>query len=291
MEWKSWSSIPLAQRQQLPNKSGIYVIVDAEAEVWYVGKSINLNARWNGRGHHRYQQLSRTNNKRSYKIYWKLFPSDQLHEKEQLYINLFKPHLNYSRVKTYARKAIQPNQEISRILKVINKKTTLFPDVRSVVIGYYTEILEVEEEDLKEYVCIVIIVNVNDHDGPILNSCKKSTSRKGNNLKGCWKIYDSDCGSDDPDMKPALISVFVLENMIYEFVCYPSLIDKLEQNRSSLHNIEIAKQSVLALRDIDILPSLIVNNSHSTTRGEDYIHYRISDLQSLVELFPEIPEV
>jgi len=64
MEWKSWSSLPLKQREQLPPQPGIYVVVDAEQEVWYVGRSININARWNGRGHHRYPQLSRTNNQR-----------------------------------------------------------------------------------------------------------------------------------------------------------------------------------------------------------------------------------
>jgi hypothetical protein len=180
------------------------VVVDTEEQVWYVGQSVNLNARWKARGHHRYQQLSRTNNKRLYKIYWQFFPSEQLNEKEQLYIDLFKPHLNYSRVKTYARKATQPDEELSRLLKVLNKKTMLFPDVRSVVIGYYTEIDEDEEGKLKEYTCIVTAVNVNDHDGLILNSYSKSHSKKGKNLKGYWYTYESTCGSAHPDIKPAL---------------------------------------------------------------------------------------
>lgn len=183
MEWKSWSSLPLKQREQLPPQPGIYVVVDAEQEVWYVGRSININARWNGRGHHRYQQLSRTNNQRLYKIYWQLFPIEQLNEKEQLYIDLFKPYLNYSRVKTYARKPIQPSQEISRILKVINKKTMLFPDVRSVVLGYYTEIDEDEDGSLKEYTCVVIVVSVNDHDGLLSTHVKSHKTEKEKALK------------------------------------------------------------------------------------------------------------
>jgi len=288
MEWKSWSSLPLKQYQQLPTQSGIYVVVDADGEVWYVGRSININARWNGRGHHRYQQLSRTNNQRSYKIYWQLFPLEQLNEKEQLYIDLFKPYLNYSRVKTYARKPIQPNQEISRILKVLNNKTMLFPDVRSVVLGYYTEIDEDEDGSLKEYTSVVIVVSVNDHDGPILNSCQKSLSRKGNSLKGCWKVYESNCGNADPDIKPASIIVFILDNIVYEFVCYPTLINKLAENRSSLDFIQISKQNVLALTDTSILPSIINSNSSFRTRSEDYLHYRASDLKSILHLFPEI---
>lgn len=288
MEWKTWSNLSLTRRELLPSQPGIYVVVDAEEQVWYVGRSVNLNARWNGKGHHRYKQLSRTNNKRLYKIYWQLFPSEKLNEKEQLYIELFKPHLNYSRVKNYLRKAIQPNEEISRLLKVINKKTLLFPDVRSVVLGYYREIDEVEEGDLKEYICIVIVVSVNDHDGPILKSYNKSHQRKGNNLKGCWYIYESECGSNDPNIKPASILVFLFGNIIYEFVCYPSLIEKLAQNRSSLHNVEIAKQSVLALKDTSILPLLIVPDGNFFSRLKDYLEYRAGDLQSVLQLQPEI---
>ncbi|CAC5340484.1 MULTISPECIES: GIY-YIG nuclease family protein [Planktothrix] len=288
MEWKSWSSLPLKQREQLPPQPGIYVVVDAEQEVWYVGRSININARWNGRGHHRYPQLSRTNNQRLYRIYWQLFTTEQLNEKEQLYIDLFKPHLNYSRVKTYARKPIQPNQEISRLLKVINKKTTLFPDVRSVVLGYYTEIDEDEDGSLKEYNCVVIVVSINDHDRPIINSCQKSQSRKGKSLEGYWKVYESECGSADPNLKPAFILVFMLENIVYEFVCYPTLIHKLAGNRSSLHYIQIAKQTVLALTDTSILPSIMNTDSSFRTRREDYLHYRAADLKSVLDLLPEI---
>lgn len=40
----------------------------------------------------------------------------------------------------------------------------LFPDLRSVVLGFYTEIDEDGdgEASLEEYICIVVVVNVND---------------------------------------------------------------------------------------------------------------------------------
>lgn len=289
MEWKNWSSLPLKERHQLPAGSGIYIIVDAEDHVWYVGQSKNLNARWQGKGHHRYKQLSRTNNKRLYNIYWKLFPLHQLNEKEQLYIDLFKPSLNYSSVKTYARKAIQPNAEISRLLKVINKKTTLFPDIRSLVLGYYIEADEDEEGEFKEYTCIVIAVNVNDHDGPILKSCHKSYSKKGISLKGHWYIYESFFGKDDSTIEPALIPVFVLENIVYEFVCCSILIDNLGQNKANLCNVEIAQQNVLALKHPDILystiSSLITNDKYFlNARSSKYLFYRSSDIRPIMEL-------
>jgi hypothetical protein len=134
-------------------------------------------------------------------------------------------------VRTYARKATQPRDEISRLLKVINQKTMLFPDVRSVVLGYYSE-LEEEDGQLNKYTCIVIAINVNDHDRVILNSYQKSLTRKGIQLKGCWQTYESSCGSHDPECKPALIPVFVLEPVVYEFVCYPDLIDNIAQRQS-----------------------------------------------------------
>ncbi|MCL1490448.1 MAG: GIY-YIG nuclease family protein [Pseudanabaena sp. Salubria-1] len=286
MEWKSWSSVSLMQRSNLPNQSGIYVVVDGEEQVWYVGRAINLNARWNGKGHHRYKQLSRANNKRLYRIHWQIFPPDQLSEKEQKYIDLLKPHLNYSRVRTYARKAIQPNQEINRLLKTLNKKTMLFPDVRSVVVGYYTDVEENEDEEasLEEYICIVIAVHINDESGLILNSYNKSLSKRGNNLKGYWQANESNCGALDPEIQPALIPVFVIGNIVYEFVCFSGLIDKLGDYRSSLQNIQIAGQSVLALADLDILPTLITDVGIFSLRSEDYMRYRIPDLQSALQL-------
>lgn len=283
MEWKSWSGIPLGQREQLPPYPGIYVVVDAQDQVWYVGRSVNLYARWNGRGHHRYQQLSRTNTKRSYQIHWKSFPAHELDYKEQFYIDLFKPHLNYSRVRTYARRAIQPQGEISRLLKVINQNTTLFPDVRSVVLGYYTEVEE-EDELLNEYLCIVIAINVNDHDRTILKSYQKSFSRKGKSLHDCWQTYESSCGSNDPESKSALIPVFVLKPVVYEFVCYPDLIENLRQQRSALQTVKMANQAVLALKDPSLLLSLIVSDRQFTFRSEDYLHYRIPELRPIHQL-------
>jgi hypothetical protein len=284
MEWKTWSALPLRQRGQLPPHSGIYVVVDAQDQVWYVGRSVNLHTRWNGRGHHRYQQLSRTNTKRSYQIHWKNFPVYELDRKEQFYIDLFKPHLNYSRVRTYAQRAIQPHEEISRLLKVINQNTMLFPDVRSVVLGYYTE-FEEENELLTEYTCLVIAVNVNDHDRPILNSYQKSCSHKGKSLKDYWQTYESFCGSDDPESKPALIPVFVLKPEVYEFVCYPALIEKLRQHQSALETVKIANQAVLALRDPSLLPSLIVRDRQFMSRSENYLHYRMPDLRPIQQLY------
>lgn len=288
MEWKTWSNLPLSQRDSLPDLSGIYVVVDAEDEVWYVGQSINIQKRWQGKGHHRYTQLSRTHKKRSYRIYWQNFPSHQLDEKEQLYIDLFKPHLNDTKVKKYVKKSIQPNDEIKRLLKVINKKTTLFPDLRSVVIGYYREMDEDGTVEIKEYLSIIIVINANDLYGPINNSCNKSLTRKGKNIKGSWCVYESDCEIDDPKTEPVRLFSFMLPEVVYQFVCYPSLIENLRQHPSYLQQVEIQGQSVLALKNPDIVPSLLSPSSpileNSFTKEKIYLEYRAKDIKPIDDL-------
>lgn len=287
MDWTSWSSLPLTARAGLPPQPGIYIVVDAAAQVWYVGRSINLYARWNGKGHHRYRQLSRTNKQRFYRIHWQLYPPEQLAAQEQHYINFLKPHLNYSRVKTYARRATQPHQELSRLFKVINQKTMLFPNVRSVVLGYYTELDEDETGALKEYTCVVTAVNVNDHDRVILKSIDKSLSKKGISLKDCWGVYEANCGDNSPDAKPVTVPVFLSGDVAYEFVCYYRLLDQLEQHRANLYTVELANQPVSALRELNTLTALLTADLPRMSH-EFYLHYRATDLCPIAELL-EMP--
>lgn len=113
MEWKEWQCIPFKERHNLPSTSGIYLIADANANVWYVGQAINLNNRWLGKGHHRYAQLSRSNGKRQYYIYWNACPAAELSQMERHYINLFHPPMNGTRVKQYSPGKPQLKIEIS----------------------------------------------------------------------------------------------------------------------------------------------------------------------------------
>jgi len=47
---------------------------------------------------------------------------------------------------------------------VINQKTLLFPNTRSVVLGNCQEVNEDDDGQLQAYTCIVVLVNVNDYD-------------------------------------------------------------------------------------------------------------------------------
>ena len=102
MEWKEWSCCSFKERRNLPSISGIYVVVDCNDNVWYVGQAGNLNSRWMGRGHHRNAQLSRSNGKRNFNIFWLPCAPGELNQMEQYYINLLHPSLNKTKVKKYS---------------------------------------------------------------------------------------------------------------------------------------------------------------------------------------------
>jgi hypothetical protein len=114
MEWKHWDCLPFKEREHLPSDSGIYVVVDANDNVWYVGQATNLNSRWTGKSHHRYPQLIRSNAKRQYRIYWHPFPQIELNQLESRYITQFCPVLNQTRVKQYSPGKPQLKIEVKR---------------------------------------------------------------------------------------------------------------------------------------------------------------------------------
>lgn len=287
MEWKEWSNLPLIQRDQLPNQPGIYVITDLSEQVWYVGKSANLNNRWKGKGHHRYSQLSRNNRQKSFQIYWQPFPLEQINEKEQHYISLFNPHLNGTKVKSYIRKKAQPTDELRRIFQVINRKTTLFPNVRSVVLGYYKEL---DAEEMKEYTVLVVLVNGNDHYKIIFGSAIRSQKRQGRHLKDFWKESSCDCELDESLYSPVTFLVFMIDNYVYEFINCSDLIESLEENLSKLYQVELFNQSVTALRSPDTITELPINTSRLARAdgrlgldSKDYLNYCIPKLQPVDE--------
>lgn len=287
MEWKEWPNLPLTQRSQLPNHPGIYVITDLEEQVWYVGKSANLNNRWRGKGHHRYPQLSRTNKKKSFQIYWKPFHLEHLNEFEQHYINLFNPHLNGTKVKSYIRKKAQPTAELRRIFQVLNRPTQLFPSIRSVVLGYYKEL---DEEEMKEYTVLVVLVNINDHDKIILGSAMRSQEMQGRHLQSFWKEYACDCELDESLYSPVTLLVFLMDDYVYEFVCCDELRESLKETPSELYQIDLFNQSVTALRSPDAITELPTSTYHLPSSDgrlrlhpNDYLNYRVPMLRPVDE--------
>lgn len=248
MEWQNWSSLPFLDRDQLPSEPAIYVIVDSENFVWYVGKASNLQNRWMGRGHHRYPQLIRSNKKLQHRIHWKSVPFLQLDEAEKFYIEKFEPELNGLKVKTYLPKESQVHREIKRLLKVLNKNTLLFPTIRSIVAGEYTD-------DLGNR-CVPIVINSNDFT-IVFNSNRKRYSRR---IRSSWIELESYCGFPEESYRPLLLPAYTFQGYRFEFVEIPEIIfhfeDSLDLQIQLLRSIDIFGISVKALNGLSIFKDL-----------------------------------
>ncbi|MGB3206984.1 MAG: GIY-YIG nuclease family protein, partial [Crinalium sp.] len=103
-------NVPLQAKQLLPEYSGIYYVLDETNNVWYIGKSKNIQKRWQGKAHHRIYQLS-AQKKKHFTIYYELVSSSQLDSVEKQRIEKYHPHLNSSPVKT---KQVRPSETLLR---------------------------------------------------------------------------------------------------------------------------------------------------------------------------------
>ncbi|MDJ0510991.1 MAG: GIY-YIG nuclease family protein [Crocosphaera sp.] len=174
MEWKNWQHISLKSKKHLPSYSGIYVVADKDDRVWYVGQAKNIYSRWQGKNHHRYPQLNQSHKKFNYTIYYHPFPLEKLDEKERYYINTFNPELNNTQVKQYLPRVPSPEEEIKRILKVLNKPNSLYPTVRSLILGQY--------RDNNNVIHVLCLINPNDYN--ILQN--SATKKHGGLVRNAW---------------------------------------------------------------------------------------------------------
>lgn len=85
-------SLLLESRRNLPNKSALYFVFDADDELLYIGKTISLVERW--RGHHRVAQLEQLDNVR---IAWMECDKELIDSSEEAFIAHFNPSLNKDR--------------------------------------------------------------------------------------------------------------------------------------------------------------------------------------------------
>lgn len=90
--------ISIKNRELLPDKSGIYYVLDEKFIVWYVGQAKNLRNRWAGDSHHRLYQLQKQR-KKQFTIYYELVAESQLNAIERQRIEQYNPQLNGTKVK------------------------------------------------------------------------------------------------------------------------------------------------------------------------------------------------
>ena len=101
--------VSLQAKQLLPEYSGIYYLLDQTNTVWYIGKAVNIRKRWQGKAHHRINQLKAQ--KKHFTIHYEPVSRTQLGEVEKQRIEKYQPHLNASPVKT---KKVRPTETLLR---------------------------------------------------------------------------------------------------------------------------------------------------------------------------------
>ncbi|MFQ4139038.1 GIY-YIG nuclease family protein [Nodosilinea sp. PGN35] len=266
MEWQDWTSVTFSERNLLPTTSGIYVVVDSENFVWYVGKAKNLKNRWLGRAHHRYPQLIRSSKKLQHRICWKIVPITELDKQEQLYIDKFKPELNGLRVKTYLPKEPQIDREIKRLIKALNKNTLLFPNIRSLVAGEYIDALEMR--------CIVMIVNVND----CIMLEKSARKRYSQKVRNAWIEIETFCGLDPKKHRPLSVNSYSLKSCRLEFIVVPEIIQyfegSLQEQEKYLRSVEILGVAAKALNSLDFLEAISTSDVYGFIYSDGRKHIK-----------------
>ena len=89
------NSVAVEERHKLPQISGIYIVAIAGEVVDYVGLSKDIQGRWRGASHHRFQEVVN----KGRRIYWYPCPVSQLRETERHFIAELSPRLNATPVK------------------------------------------------------------------------------------------------------------------------------------------------------------------------------------------------
>lgn len=118
--------LTLRQRHQLPDKAGIYFVLDEREQLLYIGQAKSLRDRWMGSTHHRYKQFARKGLEKIILGYI-LTSVYELDKLEREYIEQLKPLLNDSKVKEYLPKTSPRFSELRRLLKLTSQP--LFPSV------------------------------------------------------------------------------------------------------------------------------------------------------------------
>jgi hypothetical protein len=283
MEWQTWSNVDFHERQHLPSISGIYAVIDSSGFIWYVGQATDLKNRWSGRSHHRYAQFIRSHQKNHYKIYWKSIENVYLDEQERLYINLFQPELNFSKVKNYTPKQPAVEREIQRLLRVFTRPTLLFPEPRSLIGGQYTH--------SSDTCHIIVFTNINDY--AIIR--KSSNKQHHPRLRQQWGFVPSHCGQDETLYHANKIPSYTLHQYCFEFIDMTNFLDYVRRNPVITENhvtpIEIFGISMASLNSPDITDLSPVNEEFRRIDADgkqsltdiDYWNYRKTLIQTIIQ--------
>lgn len=282
-EWKTWNKVFLRNKELLPDYSGIYIVADQTDLVLYVGKSKNIKSRWNG--HHRHQQLIKKDRKdQRFYIYFNRFSNEQLDEKEKYYIEKLDPSLNNTKVTKYIPKTPTSERVLTKLLRAINRKTSLFSNVRSLILGYW---YDPKSDD--SYCHVAIAVGLNDLEGSVVNSaCVKSKNKylRGSLKKNSnWSYYGTYCGLSENEHHPSAILTYYYQKFALHFVWIGwSIIDWAGANQSELSSISFFGVETYCLNNPYILETLKLEHYNRVKNGKK----QLSDSDFIESVLPLI---
>ncbi|BAY97454.1 hypothetical protein NIES37_13960 [Tolypothrix tenuis PCC 7101] len=171
-------SVYLLDKDKLPNCAAIYFVSDSKGQIIYIGRTINLAARW--REHHRFKQLKRFNRKDRINISW-VNCSNQINALptiENELINLYKPPLNWSKV-------VAPIRRITPAETALQQSLQQLANCNTMIFGF--DPIADEEPPT-----IYLVYPVYDRRGlsGTIRSALKNINKKASTLK--WKEYHTD---------------------------------------------------------------------------------------------------
>lgn len=118
LDLSSLPSVPLGSKSELPNEAAIYFAIDSQRTIQYIGRTANLNQRW--QGHHRTKALKAMGQVR---IAYLALDADLLPSVENALIKYFDPALNRSaQEKTgIVQLVVEIDKELMENLKALAK--------------------------------------------------------------------------------------------------------------------------------------------------------------------------
>jgi hypothetical protein len=123
----SLSNLELDRKNYLPDCSGIYYVIDLDKTIWYIGRSVNINRRWNReKSHHRYEQLLSLalEQKTTFFLYYRRVNVKQINQEEKQAIFKYQPLLNNTPIdKTLVRSRQNPNLLLNSTLTILSDFT------------------------------------------------------------------------------------------------------------------------------------------------------------------------
>lgn len=266
-------SVYLLNKDSLPNCAAIYFVSDNKGQILYIGRTVNLVARW--REHHRFKQLKRFNRKNPLTISWMTCSNDikTLSILENELIKLYKPPLNWSKVVAPVRKITPLETALQQSLQQLAKFNTM-------IFGFDP----IAGEEPPTIQLVYPVYGKRGVSGSI-RSTLRNINKKASSLK--WKEYNTEPKSLGKfgyweteyngiriDLAPFPVLVHFMDDSTRKIVAGVELMAfSREQLETLIGNVPELKEDILGLEVVedDPIPIQLVNNQPDKGKNKNVV--------------------